>query len=126
MPFRTILIVDLTSDAHFIKEQLEFEGITVRLLDEDNPDLNYEYSPELGVKIQVLESDVAKARIILIQSGHINILDTPSSTLEDIYTLTEKISFMKNWGFLTRLSVLAIIASAIIILLVFSMYYLFY
>ena len=122
MSYKTIHIVDLTSDAHFIKECLEIEDISVRLMDEDKPDLNYEYSPESGVKIQVQEIDFDKSRSILIRLGHINILDKNTSTLEDINDFTKKIFFMKDWNLIWRLIFVAGIGFVILLALMLLMY----
>ena len=122
MPFKTIHITDLPPDAHLIKEQLELEEIAVRLLDEDKPDLNYEYSPEAGVKIQVQESDLKKARSILLRHGYIDLLESNSTIVTDIYEFTKNIPIVKNWKPEIRLISFVIMCVGILFAIIFSMY----
>ncbi len=122
MPFKTIHIVDLTSDAHLIKEQLEAEEIPVRLLDEDKPDLNYEYSPEMGVKIQVQESDFELANSVLVRYGYINIINEDNTIIHDIDDFTKGLSLIKHWSLETRIISFILFFILVFIAFIVSMY----
>jgi hypothetical protein len=78
----TVLTLPLPQDAAIIKGRLESEGIECFLKDELTVQVDNFYSNALGgVKLQVKESDSAKAIKILKDTGYINEQDLQPSKM---------------------------------------------
>lgn len=70
----TVQIFTLPTEAQLAQLRLESEGITCFLKDEETIGVMNLYSNALGgIKLQVLNEDILKAREILISGGFINI-----------------------------------------------------
>lgn len=119
MSFKNIHIVNLISDAHFIKSQLEAEEIPVILVG-DEP-LNSDYNYKESISILVQESDFKHAESILIRLGFIEINVTSNTVLDDIDNLTMKMPIIKKWDYYIRIFTFFILAIILFLTLIISM-----
>jgi Putative prokaryotic signal transducing protein len=97
--FITVLTSTYPQDLYIIKGRLESEGIYCFLKDELTVQSNNFYSNAVGgVKLQVLEEDVERARAILIELGYIKEEPAKIDLLSKIDTKTSSIPFFKKIG----------------------------
>lgn len=110
----TILQMQDFTDTYLIKSTLEFEDIEVQLLDE----LSFQTASHLthaggGIRIQVHEENLEKAREILIEKGYMKRQEVVKPNI--LFALSSKIPIIKEMDPLKGTMVLVIIISIIII-----------
>ncbi len=103
MDFQTIYATQLPTEANVIKSKLESEGFLVHLKDELTVQ-NYNFISNAvgGVKIQVEESKAVEAAKLLAEFGY-------------IMEIPEELNVSKFTGNLSNNTVLAIVATVIIV-----------
>ncbi len=103
MDFQTIYATQLPTEANVIKSKLESEGFLVHLKDELTVQ-NYNFISNAvgGVKIQVEESKAVEASKLLAEFGY-------------IMEIPEELNVSKFTGNLSNNTVLAIVATVIIV-----------
>ena len=122
--FVTIAVFNLPQETYVAKLKLESEGISIFLKDELTIQTDNFLSQAMGgVKLQVLNKDVDRAREILVEGGFIQPeYNTENKYLNKIDRITKRIPFMSKSLFVVRLLVFVSIVFATIVglLIVFT------
>lgn len=119
--FVTVLTSIYPQDLYIIKGRLESEGIQCFLKDELTVQAYNLYSNAVGgVKLQVLEEDVEKARGILAELGYIKDEPVQIDLLARIEAKTRFIPILKNINVVNRIVILTIL---VVVLITTSVYF---
>lgn len=119
--FITVLTVTYPSELAIIRGRLELEGIECFVRDELTAQVNPFYSNAIGgIKLQVKESDLENAMIILKETGYIKDSDLqPSKMIGTLDRVTSKIPIINKLRFELRLIIIATVIVGLIVAAVF-------
>src|SRR5689334_20715715 len=85
------------SEIYVVRAMLESEGIECFLKDELTAQVNHFYSPAIGgVKLQVYESDLEKAKQLLIENGYFKEQEIRPETPGKLDNFTAKLPLVKH------------------------------
>ncbi|TPN84390.1 putative signal transducing protein [Aquimarina algicola] len=115
--FKTLMTFDLPTDVAVVKSKLESEGIECKVLDEHTVQVHNFISQAIGgIRLQVEESNLKKARIILEENGLIQKGDGPKQS--NIERIISNPKFQKKIK-ISFIAVVTIILLSALFLLIF-------
>ncbi|MDB5134526.1 MAG: hypothetical protein JWP37_1129 [Mucilaginibacter sp.] len=121
--FVTVLNVSLPQQLWIIKGKLESEGIKCFVKDELTVQANNLYSNAVGgVKLQVLEEDVERARVILTELGYIKEELVTVDLLTQIDAKTLFIPFLKNVNVINRIIIITSVLVALVVTVLYQVF----
>jgi hypothetical protein len=121
--FVTVLNVSLPQQLWIIKGRLESEGIQCFVKDELTVQANNLYSNAVGgVKLQVLEEDVERARVILTELGYIKEERVTVDLLTQIDAKTLFIPFLKNVNVINRIIIITSVLVALVVTVLYQIF----